>query len=261
VIILDGATDKLQLVTDAAGDIEVSRSWMRSASGAVTGGGGGPLASITTATTTDIKAAPGSGNLDAIVGITVKNNHASQTVVCTIQRTDGTNTVEVAQATLLAGESLRYDAAGNWTHYDVNMGPYPALGNIASQAEMEGGTSTEVVVTPGRLHFHPGVCKFWLKAGVTGNLLASYNVTSLTDTGTGVMGITIATDFSSVDYCVNVSVEATATTWAVANCRECHIRSATLAAGTLSVDCVDNTATTSLVKDPTSWHVSGYGDQ
>ena len=115
-------------------------------------------------------------------------------------------------------------------------------------------------VTPGRQHFHPSACKAWLVAGITGNILASYNITSLADTGTGILTVTIATDFSSVNYACQVSVEATATTWTVANARECHVRSATQAAGVVAVDCIDNTATTNLVKDPTKWHLSMFGD-
>ena len=179
----------------------------------------------------------------------------------TVQRTDGTSTDVVIKVTLLAGESLIYTGGGTWIHYDANGGMYPSVGNAATQAEMEAGTATNKYVTPQGVNWHPGACKAWVVAGVTGNILASWNITSLTDTGTGVMGITIATDFSSVNYCVQVSVEATATTWAVANTRECHIRNATLAVGTVSVDCVDNTATTSLVKDPATWHVAMFGDQ
>lgn len=262
MITLSGATDKLQVVTDAAADLECEASWAH-VNGSTITYDGLPRASITTAATTDLVTAPGASQQRFILGAGLFNAHASTQVNVTVQRTDGTNTVNVAGATalLLPGESLRCDASGYWTHYDANGAAYPAVGNAASQAEMEGGTALDRFVTPGRMQYHPGVCKAWVKAGVTANILASWNITSLTDTGTGVMGITIATDFSSTDYCVQVSVEATATTWGVANTREPHIRNATLAAGSLSVDCVDNTATTSLVKDPQTWHVSMFGDQ
>lgn len=194
-----------------------------------------------------------------IIDCQIRNNAANANSI-TLRRTDGTNTVINETMNLLPGESAVYNGA-IWLHKDTNGAIYPSVGNAATQAEMEAGTATNKYVTPQGVNWHPGVAKAWLIAGVTGNLLASWNITSLTDTGTGVMGITIATDFSSVNYCCLVSVEATATTWAVANTRECHIRNATLAAGTVSVDCVDNTATTSLVKDPTTWHVAMFGDQ
>lgn len=267
MLILRGNTDKLQLVTGSAVDIEVHASVMQADNAAPPVVQAlpnfGPRASITTATTTDIVDATGltSGHVYNVKTLTAYNNHASTSSVVTMQVTDGTDTTVLAKVTLLAGESLVLDESGRWFHLDANGGEYPSVGNAATQAEMEAGTATDKYVTPQGVNWHPGVNKAWLKAGITGNLLASWNITSLTDTGTGVLTITIATDFSSVDYCVNVSVEATATTWAVANTRECHIRSATMAVGSVAVDCVDNTATTSLVKDPTSWHVSMLGDQ
>ncbi len=267
MLILRGNTDKLQLVTASAVDIEVHVSAMQADNAAPPVVQAlpnlGPAASITTATTTDIVDATGltSGHVYNVKTLTAYNNHASSSSVVTAQVTDGTNTSVLSKVTLLAGESLVLDESGRWFHLDANGGEYPSVGNAATQAEMEAGTATDKYVTPQGMNWHPGVNKAWLKAGITGNLLNSWNITSLTDTGTGVLTITIATDFSSVDYCVNVSVEATATTWAVANTRECHIRSATMAVGSVAVDCIDNTATTSLVKDPTSWHVSMLGDQ
>ena len=135
------------------------------------------------------------------------------------------------------------------------------LSQAASQAEQEAGSSVTKMVTAGRQHFHPSAVKCWGRFNTAGGVTASYNITSVTDTGTGVIAVTIGTDFSGAGvYAAQVSVEATATTWAVANTREAHIRSATLAAGTVSLDCIDNTATTSLVKDPSSWHFSAFGD-
>lgn len=49
----------------------------------------------------------------------------------------------------------------------------------------------------------PSACKVWgyvtVSAGAP-TLAASYNVTSITDTGVGVLDVTIATDFSSVNW-------------------------------------------------------------
>lgn len=259
MILVIGTTDSMSVVTDAAADIEVHASYMDNNAGTITPGRTN-TASITSAATTSVVAAPGSGLQRAVTGMSLRNNHASTSCNVTVQHTDGTNVETIMKVNLLAGESLILGENGQWGHYDVNGGLYPAIGNIASQAEMEAATSNTVVVTPGRMKYHPGIAKFWVQAGTSGNILASMNVSSLTDTGTGVLGITFSTGMSSTNYCINVSVEATATTWAVANTRECHIRYSTIATGSCSVDCVDNTATTSLVKDPTSWHVTGYGD-
>jgi len=71
----------------------------------------------------------------------------------------------------------------------------------ASQAQQEAATSTAVSVTPGRQQYHPSAAKFWVKWTTTGTtILSSYNVTSVTNTGTGNETITIANDFSSADW-------------------------------------------------------------
>jgi len=83
---------------------------------------------------------------------------------------------------------------------------------LAIQSEMETGTSTTLGVTPGRQHFHPGHPKAWgyitVSAGVP-TLQTSYNITSITDAGTGLVTVTIATDFSSANYAISFSVGAT----------------------------------------------------
>jgi hypothetical protein len=77
---------------------------------------------------------------------------------------------------------------------------------VATQANQETATSTTTVVSPGRQHFHPSAAKCWLKCDHAGTVNASYNITSITDTGPGVVTVTIATDFSSADYAVVVTV-------------------------------------------------------
>jgi hypothetical protein len=78
---------------------------------------------------------------------------------------------------------------------------------VATQADQETGTSTTTAVSPGRQHFHQSAAKLWLKCDHSGNLASpSYNITSVTDTGAGVVTVTIATDFSDADYAVNVTV-------------------------------------------------------
>jgi hypothetical protein len=216
-------------------------------------------AAIATATTTTILDCTTSGRRRRPITVTIRNDHASVTETAEVIHSDGTTVETIMKATLLPGESLYYDGS-RWFHYDTNAAVYPSTGNAASQSDQETGTSTSKYVSPGVQQYHPSAAKFWVKAGVAADIAASYNITSLTDTGTGIVGITIAADFSSSAYCAVCAVEASATTWAVANTREVHIRNATLAAGTLSLDCVDNTGTTSLVKDPSSWHCVGFGD-
>lgn len=74
----------------------------------------------------------------------------------------------------------------------------------AVQADMETATSTAVAVVPGVVQFHPSASKFWLvctdSGGTTYTILASYNITSITDGAAGLYTVTIATDMSSANY-------------------------------------------------------------
>ena len=76
-----------------------------------------------------------------------------------------------------------------------------ALG-IATQAQQETGTSLVTTVTPGRQHFHASAAKAWGQFDSGGNVAGSYNVTSITDSGTGNWSVTIGTDFSGATYSV-----------------------------------------------------------
>jgi hypothetical protein len=104
--------------------------------------------------------------------------------------------------------------------------------------------------------------KFWARVTVSGGtptLADSINVTSITDTGTGQLTVTIGTDFSNANWVAQVSVERTSTALTVANLRYCAIRRATIAAGSVQVECWDGTATTANQVDPESWSVTGFG--
>ncbi len=55
----------------------------------------------------------------------------------------------------------------------------------ATQAEMEAATSLTAPVVSGRQHFHPSAAKAWALGDLAGNVTAGYNISSVTDTGTG----------------------------------------------------------------------------
>jgi hypothetical protein len=136
--------------------------------------------------------------------------------------------------------------------------------NLASQSDQETATSTTKYVSPGKQHNHPSAAKFWAMATVASNvptLQVSFNVTSITDTNTGQLTITIATDFSSANWCCQVSVEKATTALTTADARLPFVRSGGQAAGTILAGCTDSVSTTTAVKDPGVWHVAGYGDQ
>ena len=124
-----------------------------------------------------------------------------------------------------------------------------------SQAQMETGTANTVYATPGRVQYHPGVAKFWLKATANSTTVnASYNVTGVADTATGRMTVTIGTDMSSVDWCCIVGVEKVSGAGAQVG----SVENGGQAAGTVIMECRDLAGSLS---DPNFWHCTGHGDQ
>lgn len=262
MILLDSTSDLIQVVTDATADIEVHASWVDNASGTITPASDN-TPSITTATTTTVVASPGASTQRSVRHLNIRNNHASTACTVTVQHTDGTDTTVLFKTILGAGETIVFGENGIWVYYDAAGKPYMGLGPIATQAEMEAGTSTTVMVTPGRQHFHPSSLKCWGKATVSGgvpSLASNYNLTSITDTAAGRITFTIATDFSDANWTCTASIESTSDTMSVTNLKFVRIGLADQAAGTVILECHDLTAITSVLEDPTAWHFQGAGD-
>jgi len=79
-----------------------------------------------------------------------------------------------------------------------------AMFTAATQAEQETGTSILAPVTPGRQQYHVSAVKAWVKFDQTGPTIdASYNITSVTDTSTGVFTINLINAFSSAEYAIS----------------------------------------------------------
>lgn len=263
MLLLTSTSDKIQVVTGSAADIEVHASWVDNASGTITPGRTN-TAPITTGTTTDVVASPAASTQRNVRHLSLTNNHASASSTVAVIHTDGTNPVELREVTLLAGENLTFDNNGNWRHYDANGGEYPAVLPVATQADMEAASSLVLTVTPGRQHNHPSAAKCWYRVTVSAGvptLAENYNVASITDSGLGLLTVTIGTDFSSANYCIVVSVQRVNTTAGETNARLNNVRSAAPAAGSFIHDCWDNTATTQLQADPQTWYGVCFGDQ
>lgn len=123
---------------------------------------------------------------------------------------------------------------------------------VATQANMEAGTATNLLTPPGRQHFHPGHPKAWAYITVSGGtptLAANFNITSIADTATGVVGVTIATDFSSAAWAGVVTADAAL---------GYYTYTANKAAGTIDIGCRDAGGT---LVDPTAWNFIALGDQ
>jgi len=258
--------DKLDLVTSAAADVDVVvayADWDQSLGKPTASSPGKQLTTITTATTTDVCAAPGASTTRNVKNITIRNTHASTTTDITVRMNDNATIYELVKMTMLAGEVV-VCREGVWFHYDSNGGVYGRALPIATQGDMETATNNTQAVTPLAVNWHPGVAKFWHRTTVSGGtptLANSWNVTSITDTATGNLTVTIATDFSGVNYAVVGDVERANTTTTVANARNSNTRNATPAAGSFIQECWDKAATNNALADPATWYAVGYGDQ
>lgn len=261
------STQKLQIVTSSTAPLDVWGSYIESPTPFAPADSVTPTpvnpTQITTATTTDVVAAPSSGYVRNVVELGGRNTHASTSNDITVQLNDsGGADPTMFQCTLLAGESFTI-VNGVFYHYDTSGGIYgqqlpvasdTVVGGIevAVQSEMESASATDKAVTPGRQHYHPSANKCWLKAGLTGNILASYNIASLTDTGTGVLTVTIDVDFSSSDWAAIATIGLASTTVA----QSCTYDSQ--AAGSIVLRSVVEAGSSA---DPVSWSFQGAGDQ
>lgn len=72
----------------------------------------------------------------------------------------------------------------------------------ATQAEQEAGAANDKAVTPGRQQFHPSAAKAWIKIQGVGavTIFSSYNVSSVTDLGTGQYRVNFTNPMSSGSY-------------------------------------------------------------
>lgn len=138
----------------------------------------------------------------------------------------------------------------------------PAAPAAASQAEQEAGSELTKFVPPGRQHLHPSAAKFWvIWTGNSTTMLASYNMTSIADTGVGDADGTIATDFSSANWAASCDTLDATVAWDAANTQGSGFNAK--AAGTFGVLCstiTDGGTAVASLTDPDQWCVIGFGD-
>jgi hypothetical protein len=103
--LLVSTSDKLQLTTSSTAGIDVHCSYIDRATSTFTPGR--KNTQISSATTTDIVLAPGSGVERNVKNCTMRNTSGSTTNTVTLKHTDGTTTVERFRADLAAGETLQ----------------------------------------------------------------------------------------------------------------------------------------------------------
>lgn len=190
----------------------------------------GRAAGAGTGVPTDLSAAQATAILDAVVG----DSGAG-----------GTKGLVPAPA---AGDA----AAGKYLKADGTWAVPPDTTGLtaAAQSDQETATSTALGVTPGRQQFHPGHPKCWAVITVTAGspaLSASYNITSISDTGTGQCTVTIGTDFSSSTWLPMVMASSGTFGGFVSR-----------AAGSVILESRDNVGALS---DPQAYGFIGFGDQ
>lgn len=158
MLILRANTDDLELVTGSAGDIEVHLSAMQvdaSTPPVVQPLPNlGPLASITTATTTQIVDTSGitNGHSVNVKDCSIMNNSSSVSNAVEVRVNDGTNSTVIAgtQVTLLPKESLKLVENGVWIHYNsdgIPKGETVKKVYNASTASQGAGFSSDTYLT------------------------------------------------------------------------------------------------------------------
>ena len=131
-----------------------------------------------------------------------------------------------------------------------------AVPSQADQAALEAETNEDTYAAPDMIKFSPGVAKVWVKWESAGahSILASYNMTSVTDGGAG--GDTdhvFATDFSGTEYAfAGGPLDNGTTIYSVG------LRDGTDAAGTMTTQIRGDTGSTADLNDAS---MCIFGDQ
>lgn len=94
---------------------------------------------------------------------------------------------------------LTYDASATTTK-KVKLTNLGSAGTAATQSDQETATSTATYVSPGRQQYHPSAAKAWARWNDSGTIARGYNVTSITDNGTGDFTLNFTTAFSDANY-------------------------------------------------------------
>src|SRR4029077_18291919 len=168
MILLTSTSDAISVVTSSAANTDIHASWMDNLSGVVTPGRTN-TASITSATTTTIVAAPAVSTQRNVKTLAIRNRHASTSQDVTVKHTDGTNNLELIKSTLAAGEELIYTDAQGWAQF------------LASGAVKTGFDPNAVAITGGTI---TGISDLAVADGGTGASTAAAAATNL-GLGTG----------------------------------------------------------------------------
>lgn len=142
MITLFGANDVLRLITSSAAGIDVVAGYATKDADSVDQGT--TRTKITSATTTTIVAAPGSGNERKVYGLSLRNIHASLANTVTVQVFDGTSAFDLYKITLAAGETAIWDGLNGWQY--INAQGMPKISQSQGSSAAVSGVTNVVVL-------------------------------------------------------------------------------------------------------------------
>jgi hypothetical protein len=110
------------------------------------------------------------------------------------------NNVTTAAGDIIICQSTAADTVVGWLIKADGTSVVTSSISQADQTAMEAETDENTYVPPDLIKYSPGVAKCWIQWIADGTINGSYNVTSLTDNGTGDWTVNVATDFSDTNY-------------------------------------------------------------
>jgi hypothetical protein len=244
----------------AASEMQVSAEWIDHTTTSDTPGHTDSASNGTTAAT--IVAAPASSTYRIVKHLSIYNKDTAPAVV-TVQFNNNSTLRELIVAHLVPGNSITWSPEAGWQLVNTNTATDTSTGvvTIATPAQVESASSLTAAVTPGRTIASYGIAKAWIKAAGAGTSVnASFNATTITDIGTGRLGVNLASGLSSRDSAIIVSAIRGVTTYAVADVEDNNMRVTAVSAGHVEIESYDHTATTMAADDPASYFMAMHGD-
>lgn len=223
-MLLAATTDKIQIVTSAAVTVDVTATYMDLASGTVTPGR--QNTAISTATTTDVVAAPAASTYRTIVELFARNKHATTSVDVTVVFDQNGTDYEMFKVTLLAGETLEYKEGVGFFVVKQTAKLYKNLrvtsDFVSASTSFADITGLTVAVESGKHYAFEAHLYHFSNAATNGPRFAIGGVAMtamriqaiITETGSvaaGVMNTNIA-DVTAIDTPVQVTTDAQITT-------------------------------------------------
>lgn len=224
-MLLADTNDKLQLVTTSAATVDVHVSYADLSSGTVTPGK--QNTAISSATTTDILAAPAGSTVRQCKTINIRNKDASLAVDVTVVFDDNGTDYELHKVTLDPGECLVWkDYLGSWFLIEQTAKLNKMVFVTADSSHVQGGgwgniTGLQAAVVSGRTYVVLAHLYHQTNATTTGAQFGIGGVAMTEMIATGIQGMThsltaaafgTSAPITAVDTAINVEVSINAAT-------------------------------------------------